>query len=179
MVVMVQDTIPVRPPLGRAGNFINFGSELRVGKPQASPDLPGLKGWLRWYLWYVIPGQYSYVSHNRECRCCVWSTVITDRYFSNKIALWRYLSFSSFSSLRLNNVILFYFDFTIKGIELISITYYIKFLRPRTANSFYFDFTKGRMNQTKIRILDGYFFNFLYIWNVKKYENQDVHLWLV
>ena len=47
MVVMVQDTIPVRPPLGRAGNFINFGSELRVGKPQASPDLPGLKGWLR------------------------------------------------------------------------------------------------------------------------------------
>ena len=36
MVVMMQDTIPVRPPLAWAGNFINFGSELRVEGLQAS-----------------------------------------------------------------------------------------------------------------------------------------------
>ena len=51
MVVMIQDTIPVRPPLARAGNFINFGSELRGERRgprlvRTSKDQPGLRGWL-------------------------------------------------------------------------------------------------------------------------------------
>ena len=70
MVVMMQDTIPVRPPLAWAGNFINFGSELRVERPSASQNQPGLKGWEGeiYHLSDSSPGQYFYI-----CGRCYYS----------------------------------------------------------------------------------------------------------